>query len=194
MQAIAAALEPLDPEIQKLSAEVDDMIDDDKTSQILLGEDRINDIDKLINELEDRRQKCHDKLDTLRDLIREAAKEIDGKFAADWDKAFEKELKELDAKMNDLKRKRGDMRKTLDEVKNDPSKYSPSQIEALLGGFEEQVEKAANLNDKYDDLEERIDARIEELKDMLGRAQEIRNLKKLADDFKKQLKHDIQTV
>ena len=135
LQAIDARLEPLDPEIERLSAEVDDMIDDDKNAQILLGEDRIADLDKLIADLEDRRQKVHDKLDELNDLLNEADNEL-GQDNADFAEKvrnlkkealnFDKELKELDGKMNDLKRKRGEMRKTLDEVRADPTKYTPA--------------------------------------------------------------------
>lgn len=203
LQALAVTLEPLDPAIERLSAEVDDMIDDDKGAQMLLGEDRINDLDKFIADLEDRRQKVHDKLDELTDLLNVAEAELgsDNGDLAEKLRAlkkeaagFEKELKELDAKLNDLKRKRGDMRKTLDEVKADPSKYTPAQIEALLGGFEDQVEKAEALNDKYDDLEARIDTRINDVKEMAATAQEVRSLKKLADDFKKQLKQDSQVI
>ena len=62
------------------------------------------------------------------------------------------------------------MKKNLDDVKADPTKYSPSQIEGLLSGFEDNVEKANALDLKYKTLEETIDGRIASLDDLLKKA------------------------
>lgn len=66
-------------------------------------------------------------------------------------KALEREVNDVDNKMNEVKKKRTDSRKLLDEIKRQPSKYTPAQIDQLLATLQETLEKQGGLNTKHDD-------------------------------------------
>ena len=52
-------------------------------------------------------------------------------------KLKEKELGELDAKWNDLKKKRNESKKLFDEINKNIGKFTPQQIEGLISAIQE---------------------------------------------------------
>lgn len=61
---------------------------------------------------------------------------------------MEKDLSDIDRKIDDIKRKKGELAKQLDGIKQDPDRVKPQQIEALLLSIDEIIDKAEQHNDQ----------------------------------------------
>lgn len=73
---------------------------------------------------------------------------------------LERELREADEQLNDLKKRRGESKKLLDDVKANPDKFSPQQIDAMLYSLDEQLEKGQELSDTIRSIEDQLDQKI----------------------------------
>ena len=58
------------------------------------------------------------------------------------------ELKDPQQRTKDLKKKKNDARKVLDDITKAPQNYTPNQIDNLLVNLDDLGEKCENLNDK----------------------------------------------
>mmetsp|Transcript_21886 Transcript_21886/g.33964 ORF Transcript_21886/g.33964 Transcript_21886/m.33964 type:complete len:673 (-) Transcript_21886:559-2577(-) len=84
--------------------------------------------------------------------------------------------------MDDLKKKRNDLRKLLDDVKANPNKFTPQQIDEILDILDDQLEKADTLQDKVDEKEVELDEKIKYLKDLISSSEDRKNLNKQIKD------------
>lgn len=100
-------------------------------------------------------------------------------------KALEREINDVDSKLNDLKKKRNDSKRLLEEIKKQPSKYTPSQIDQLLGTLQDTQEKNAGLNDKADQQEDDVDQRLNDLNALLNSSQRRKQLQNDIDGLTK---------
>jgi peptidoglycan hydrolase CwlO-like protein len=57
-------------------------------------------------------------------------------------RGIEKEISDIDTKIDDLKRKSTDQEKLLNDIKANPEKFKPAEIESLLTTLDELLEKA----------------------------------------------------
>ena len=57
-------------------------------------------------------------------------------------KLIEKDINDIDRKIDDIKIKKVDLAKQLDAMRDQPEKFKPSSIEALLASIDELLDKA----------------------------------------------------
>lgn len=81
---------------------------------------------------------------------------------------IEKDLKATDDNVNDLRKKRNESKKTLDEIRASPDRFTPQQIDGMLVSLEEQNERADELVEKITIIEREEDQKIRELKDLVS--------------------------
>lgn len=126
---------------RNLNDDVNEMLEGDKDRKIGEADKKLAELDAVIDDLNDKRADAIKKLGAYQDLI-ERAKEDPGKSdpkLLDKIKKLEgeakligKDLKDIDEKLADIKRKRNDSAKLLDEMKTKPDKFTPQQIDGLL--------------------------------------------------------------
>jgi len=56
-----------------------------------------------------------------------------------------------------LRKRRNESKKQLDDIKADPDKFSPQQIDGMLQSLDEQLEKGEELSDKVKNIEIQLD-------------------------------------
>jgi chromosome segregation ATPase len=130
------------------------MLEKDKARKIESAEDKLNKLDDKIDDLKLQREDAFKKLAELKGLIDEAKAKA-GKDDPDMiaklkqleqeAKVIEKDLKDIDDKIDDLKKKRSDLKKLIDDVKANPNKFTPQQIDEVLGILDDQVDKADGI-------------------------------------------------
>jgi hypothetical protein len=59
-----------------------------------------------------------------------------------------------------LKKRRGESKKLLDDIKANPDKFTPQQIDAMLYALDEQLEKGQELSDTIRNIEDQLDQKI----------------------------------
>jgi len=56
-----------------------------------------------------------------------------------------------------LRKKRNESKKQLDDIKANPDKFSPQQVDELLQTLDEQLEKGEELSEKVKNIEIQLD-------------------------------------
>jgi chromosome segregation ATPase len=95
--------------------------------------------------------------------------------------------------MNDLKKKRNDSKRLLDEIKKSPNKYTPAQIDQLLMTLGDQSEKNTGLRDKAVTQEDDLDQRLDELNAMLDSSTKRKRLNTDIENLLKQMQDDFDS-
>ena len=81
---------------------------------------------------------------------------------------IEKDLKAADGNVNDLRKKRNESKKQLDEIRASPDRFTHQQIDVMLLSLDDQNETAGELVDTIKSIEIEEDKKIEELKDLVN--------------------------
>ena len=86
-------------------------------------------------------------LEKLRDMADEAL-------------VYEKDLSDIDNKLKDYKRKKGEAKKAIDEIEKNPNKFTPSQIDNMLTNLDDIQEKSKNNDEKMINTNKVIESKI----------------------------------
>jgi chromosome segregation ATPase len=168
------------------------LINSDKDDRLACALGKLTELDIQIDDLEMRRDQAMHKLAIYQDLIRQAKadqgrhdsvlmgqlRQLEAEAAG-----IEKDLQEIDTRVGELKRKRTEIRRYVDEVSAALHKYTPAQIDTTIAALDDQNEKARGLIQKAKHIEEDLDTRILDLQLLIQESADARDLKRTADDL-----------
>lgn len=86
---------------------------------------------------------------------------------ADEALVYEKDLSDIDNKLKDYKRKKGEAKKAIDEIEKNPNKFTPSQIDNMLTNLDDIQEKSKNNDEKMINTNKVIESKIQDLEKLL---------------------------
>lgn len=121
----------------------------------------------------------------LMGTLKKLEKEADG---------IKDQLKDIEVKEKDIKAKREDAKTMIDDAYANPDNYTPIQIDGIIDGLGDLRAKVDGLNDKSDKIEQDIDKRIEDLKDLLAKNNATKALDKEIGDLLAQMKDDLSNL
>ena len=103
-----------------------------------------------------------------------------------------KDLSDVDQAYNDLKKKRAEVKAVIDDLKRNPDKAVPQTIEQILTNIDDLKGKGDSLGSKVQIMDDDVEQRIKDLKDLMARYEEAKNLQftaeELGEDMKKHFK------
>lgn len=178
------------------------MLEDNKGRKIDDADEKINSLDDAINDLGALRDDAYKKLQIYQKML-DDGKENQGKTDPDLAEklralteeaknTIEKELKDLADQVADLKKKRSDLQRQQDDVKKSPAKFTPQQIDALVGSLDEQNGSADEIREKLRQAESHIDDKIKELAELLESCDTKNNLTQKIEEVQQAIEDDIK--
>jgi DNA repair exonuclease SbcCD ATPase subunit len=144
LQKMLQDLIPLEKEIPVLDGNVKDLINNDKEDKLAQAIGKLTDLDIAIDELDKRRDEAVKKLGIYQDLIRAAKADQgrnDSNLMATLSKldteaaAIERDLKDIDTRYVELKKKRNEIKKYLDDVSGALHKFTSAQIDTTISAL-----------------------------------------------------------
>ena len=164
-------------EIEGLDVDVEELLKRNKRNKIDEATRKLQRLDQNIDDLVGNTENAFRKMTELKSLL-ESAKQNQGRDDQELASKLrnieveilkiEKDLKNTDDNVNDLRKKRNESKKHLDEIRAGPDRFSPQQIDALLLSLDDQNERADELVDRIRAIEKEEDKKIQELKDLVN--------------------------
>jgi len=137
-------------EIDQLDSDVDNLLKRNKRRKIDDASAKLAQLDALCNSLAGDTTLAFKKLAELKGLL-DDAKAKQGRQDPELAKKLrdiesealrlERELKDADEQLEDLKKRRNESKRLLDDIKANPDKFTPQQVDGLLTSLDEQLEK-----------------------------------------------------
>jgi len=106
------------------------------------------------------------------------------------DDLMEKDFADVEHKFKDIKGRKQEARKLLDEILKNPQKYTPVQIDNLLLNLDEHREKVETQEDKITNASDQIDKKIKDLEDLLQSQNDKQSVKLQIDELNKDIDDD----
>lgn len=78
--------------------------------------------------------------------------------------------------MNDLKRKRAELKKIIDDIKQNPNKFTPKQVDDLVQVLDDQNTGSKAISEKQAKLDKELDDNIEKVKRLISSSDERKDL------------------
>ena len=165
-------------ETDQLVDDVEKLIEGEKNNKIQDADEQLGKLDLALADLDGLRKDAQKKLEKYKDMI-QAAKENEGQTDPQIMgilKKLEKEadgikdqLKDIEAKDKEIRAKRDDAKDMVNDAYANPDNYTSQQIDGIIDGIGDLQQRVDAFNDKTDKIDEDIDRRIEELKDLLAK-------------------------
>ena len=81
---------------------------------------------------------------------------------------IEIDLKETDNRVKDLRKKRNESAKLLDNIQANPDKFTSNQMDDLLNSLDDQIITSEDLVETIKQIEKDEDIKIQELKELMN--------------------------
>ena len=104
---------------------------------------------------------------------------------------IENQLKDIDDKEIDIKKKRDEAKKMIDDAYSNPDAFATQQIDGILDGIGDLKEKVDALNEREASLDADLDLKIQELLELLKRNMERKKIDNLIKELSDQLRLDL---
>ena len=197
------ALVPSKKEISELLREIEALLHDEKENKVKACDAEIVPIDRKVAEMTDAQLEAERKLKIYEDLLKDAKlhdaaqnPQLLGKL-----KQLEKEADLIDTELQecaegekDSKRKRDELKSKIDRAYLSPDEYTFQEVDDVLASLQELKGKVGGIVDQDRLHCEDLDARIKELKDMLRRMAERKNLEALLKQLEEAIKESLANL
>ena len=81
---------------------------------------------------------------------------------------IEIDLKETDNRVKDLRKKRNESAKLLDNIQANPDKFTSNQMDDLMNSLDDQIITSEDLVETIKQIEKDEDIKIQELKELMN--------------------------
>lgn len=162
------------------------MIEEEKKKRTKVCDEKVEELDKAIGDLDALKSDAVKKLAEYRKLIKEMQEDQakDDPLLMDTlnnlledCKLIEKEIEDLDEKLKVLKAARLETKTMVDDVFEKPANYTPRNIEDVKLKIDDLLFDGQNLSDVDQAINDDLDKRIEDLKNLKANNYAKKNLK-----------------
>ena len=107
---------------------------------------------------------------------------------------FDRDLAEVENKVTDHKKKRGEARKHIEELDKAPDQFQPGQIDNLLSNLEEITDRVGNTSQKLAKTDATITSKIKAFEDLLQTFDSKKEILGEVTELKSELQQDFKNV
>lgn len=140
------ALGPVQARVAKMQKAIEANMEQEISRKLKIGQQTVAKLDKTFDETTELKNGVLKKTRYYRDQLEKARTRLGATDPLVTNKLdelndeqllIEKELNEIESKLKDHRRKRGDAKKAIDEIEKAPGKFVPAQIDNMLVNLDE---------------------------------------------------------